>query len=130
MWASLGAYMAFHTNIRQGFKGLSGTNTLACYEHSQIAFVKILQHWDPGLEFKTRMTSPSSLPSITDKFKIKFCGNIFDSPGANVKKLFTLVIYRHSMVMPSFCAIKLYYQGMALNYHGKKFYNIVPRWQT
>jgi hypothetical protein len=51
------------------------------------------------------------------------------TPGANVIKLFTAVIYCHSMVRPSFCVIKLYYlgnyHGMAVNYHGiKLFYNI------
>jgi hypothetical protein len=50
-------------------------------------------------------------------------------PGANVIKLFTMVIYCHSMVIPSFCVTKLYYlgnyHGMAVNYHGiKLFYNI------
>jgi hypothetical protein len=47
------------------------------------------------------------------------------TPGANVIKLFTAVIYRHSMVIPSFCVIKHYYYGryhrMAINYRGKKF---------
>ncbi len=45
-------------------------------------------------------------------------------PGANVIKLFTAVIYCHSMVIPSFCVIKLYYlgnyHGMAVNYQGIK----------
>jgi hypothetical protein len=50
-------------------------------------------------------------------------------PWANVIKLFTVVIYCHSVVISSFCAIKLYYlgnyHGMAVNYHGIKwFYNI------
>jgi hypothetical protein len=70
------------------------------------------------------------------------------APGANVTKLFTTVIYHHSMFIPSFCVIKLYYlgnySGMALNYQGiltlekvrlklplqftkVLFYNIVPR---
>ena len=44
--------------------------------------------------------------------------------GANVIKLFTAVIYCHSMVIPSFCVIKLYYlgnyHGIAVNYHGIK----------
>jgi hypothetical protein len=35
-------------------------------------------------------------------------------------KLFTMVIYHHSMVIPPFCVIKLYYRGnycgMAVNY--------------
>ncbi len=43
-------------------------------------------------------------------------------PGANVIKLFTMVIYHHSMVILSICVIKLYYpenySGMAVNYHG------------
>jgi hypothetical protein len=56
-----------------------------------------------------------------------FC--YFLSPGANVIKLFAAVIYCHSMVIPSFCVIKLYYfgnyHGMAVNYHSiKLFYNI------
>ena len=41
--------------------------------------------------------------------------------GPNVIKLFTTVIYHHSMVMPSLCVIKLCYpenyHGMAVNYH-------------
>jgi hypothetical protein len=50
-------------------------------------------------------------------------------PGPNVIKLFTAVSYRLSMVIPSFCVIKLYYlgnyHGMTENYHGiKLFYNI------
>jgi hypothetical protein len=43
-------------------------------------------------------------------------------PGADVIKLFAVVIYHHSMVILSFCVIKLYYpenyHGMAVNYHG------------
>jgi hypothetical protein len=63
---------------------------------------------------------------ITDEEKSFF---ITLTPGANVIKLFTVVIYCHSMVRPSFCVIKLYYlvnyHGMAINYHGiKLFYNI------
>jgi hypothetical protein len=38
------------------------------------------------------------------------------------------------MVLLSLCAIKQYYHGiyhrMAVNYHGKKFFNIGPWWQT
>jgi hypothetical protein len=50
-------------------------------------------------------------------------------PGANATKLFTTAIYCHSMVIPSFCVIKLYnlvnYHGIAVNYHGiKLFFNI------
>ncbi len=41
---------------------------------------------------------------------------------ANVVKLFTAVIYHHSIVILSFCVIKLYYpgnyRGMAVYYHG------------
>jgi hypothetical protein len=49
--------------------------------------------------------------------------------GANVIKLLPTVIYCHSMVIPSFCVINLYYLGnylgMAVNYRGiKLFYNI------
>jgi hypothetical protein len=44
------------------------------------------------------------------------------APGANVTKLFTAVIYHHSVVVPSFCVKKLSYPenncGMAVNYHG------------
>jgi len=41
------------------------------------------------------------------KFEKWFCGHVI--------KLFTPVIYCHSMAIPSFCVIKLYYLG---NYHG------------
>jgi hypothetical protein len=37
------------------------------------------------------------------------------TPGANVIKLFTVVIYHHSTVISSFCVIKIYYLG---NYCG------------
>jgi hypothetical protein len=44
------------------------------------------------------------------------------APGANVMKLFTEVIYHHSMLIGSFCVIKKYYLGnycgIAVNYHG------------
>ncbi len=40
-------------------------------------------------------------------------------PGVNVIKLFTTVIYRHFMVILSFCGITLYYSG---NYHGMAVY--------
>ncbi len=54
---------------------------------------------------------------------------IISSPEPNVIELFTEVSYRHSMVIPSFCVIKLYYlgncHGMTVIYHGiKLFYNI------
>jgi hypothetical protein len=57
---------------------------------------------------------------------------ITSAPGANVIKLVTMVIYCHSMVIPSFCVIKLYYlgnyHGKAVNYHGiKLFYNITQK---
>jgi hypothetical protein len=48
-------------------------------------------------------------------------------PGANVIKLFTAIIYHHSMVIPSFCVIKQHYLGnycrMAVNYD-RNIYNI------
>ncbi len=50
-------------------------------------------------------------------------------PGANAMKHFTVVIYCHSMVILSFCVIKLYYLGnycgMAVNYHGISVTNVV-----
>ncbi len=54
-------------------------------------------------------------------------------PWANIIKHFIQVIYCHSMV---FTAIIMFYNtgwqqyhGIAVNYHGKKFYNIGPKWQ-
>jgi hypothetical protein len=44
---------------------------------------------------------------------------IVQTPGPNVIKLFTVVIYHHPMVIPSFCVIKLYYCG---NYCGMEVY--------
>jgi hypothetical protein len=47
-----------------------------------------------------------------------------------VIKLFTIIIYYHSIVIMSFCVIKPYcpdnYRGMAVYYYGKKFYYIGP----
>jgi hypothetical protein len=49
------------------------------------------------------------------------------SPGPNVIKLFTAVIYCHSMVIPSSCVIKQHYLGnycrMPVNYH-RNIFNI------
>jgi hypothetical protein len=42
-------------------------------------------------------------------------GFISSFQGANVIKLLTTVTYCHSMAIPSFCVIRLYYLG---NYHG------------
>jgi hypothetical protein len=54
--------------------------------------------------------------------------------GTNAIKLFTGVIYHHSIIILPFCLFKLYYLGnrcgMAVNYHGKRFCNISPWWQT
>ncbi len=56
------------------------------------------------------------------------------SPVANVIKLFTAVINCHSMVITKVMWLYntewWYYHGMAVNYHGKKFYNIGPWWQA
>jgi hypothetical protein len=55
---------------------------------------------------------------------INYCGICFITlaPGVNVIEKFTMVIYHHSMAIPSFCVIKLYhlgnYHGMAVNYCG------------
>jgi hypothetical protein len=43
------------------------------------------------------------------------------APGANVIKLFTVVIFCHSMVMLPFCVVKQYNHKMAVNYQGKNF---------
>ncbi len=52
-----------------------------------------------------------------------------DIHGANVKKLFAAVIYHHSMIILSFCVIKISYfsnyLGIAVTYHGKKFRTLV-----
>jgi hypothetical protein len=58
----------------------------------------------PSFIFQQNKTRPSNI----------------EFPGFNVIKLFTAVIYHHSMVMPSFCVIKQHYIGnycrMAINY--------------
>jgi hypothetical protein len=50
--------------------------------------------------------------------------------GANVSKLFAAVIYNRFMALLIFYVKKQHdcnnYHRMAVNYHGKKFYNIVP----
>jgi hypothetical protein len=66
------------------------------------------------------LPTPGFVQKLNDQFFI------VQAPGANVIKLFTAVIYCHSMVIPSFCVIKLYYlgnyHGMAVNYHGIKLF--------
>ncbi len=50
-------------------------------------------------------------------------------PGPNVIKLFTPVIYCHSMIILSFCGIKQHYLGnyctMAVNYHSICVTNVI-----
>jgi hypothetical protein len=65
----------------------------------------------------------------TLKFKL------YQTPArADVINIFTVVIYLHSMVIPLFFVVNLYYHGnyceMAVYYYGKKFFNIDPWWQT
>ncbi len=48
------------------------------------------------------------------------------TPWANIIKLFTIVIYHHSMVISSSCVINGNCCGMAVNCHGKKFFNTSP----
>jgi hypothetical protein len=51
-----------------------------------------------------------------------------ESPGAKVIRLFTKVIYCHSMIIPSFCVIKQYYHGnivLQQYYHGNYYGMIV-----
>ncbi len=54
------------------------------------------------------------------------------TPVANVIKLFNVVFYCHSMVLFSLYVIKQYYcnnyHRIAVNFHGKKFYNIGIEW--
>jgi hypothetical protein len=51
------------------------------------------------------------------------------TPGPNVIKLFTAIIYCHSMVIASFCTKKQHYRGnycgMAVNYHGICVTNVI-----
>jgi hypothetical protein len=60
-----------------------------------------------------------------NRIDLKQVEEMLRQPGANAIKLFTKVIYHHSMVIMSFCVIKLYYlgnyHGMAVNIHGKTF---------
>jgi hypothetical protein len=55
-------------------------------------------------------------------------------PGANVIKLFTLVIYHHTMVLLSSCVIKHFdcgkYHRMVLKKPDKKVYNNGISWLT
>jgi hypothetical protein len=51
---------------------------------------------------------------MTVNYHVKKFYNIAN--GAKVIKLFTMVIYPHSVVIPIFFVIKLYYHGMAVNY--------------
>jgi hypothetical protein len=62
------------------------------------------------------------------KMKRRMALKLF-KPGPNVIKLFTAVIYCHSMVIPPFCVIKQHYLGnycgMAVNYHGICIANVI-----
>jgi hypothetical protein len=76
---------------------------------------------------KLSTVSTSGLPRYNTEFgfstgfvALRFWRDRGLKPGANVTKLFTAAIYHYSMVIPSFCVIKLHYLGnyceMAVNY--------------
>ncbi len=92
--------------------------------------VKVLQHW-PGVVKTWDKHSILFGLFVSDKENLNSNGL---THGPNVITLFSIVIYQKCMVMQSFCVIMLYYLGnycgMAVNYHGKKFYNISAWWQT
>ncbi len=71
--------------------------------------------------------------TVTNR-ETNYSGNKFDSPGADAIKLFTVLMYCHSMLFLSFGVIKQFYSsinhGMAVNYHGKNVFNIGSLWQT
>jgi hypothetical protein len=51
------------------------------------------------------------------------------TPGVNIIKLFTMIIYPRSMVILSFCAKPCYHgysHSMAFNYHCKSFITLTP----
>jgi hypothetical protein len=60
---------------------------------------------------------------------LRYCFITLAPAGPNVIKLFTAVIYCHSMVIPSFCVIKQHYLGnygrMAVNYCGISVTNVI-----
>ncbi len=64
--------------------------------------------------------------SLSRILSLAYCAPCF-TPGPNVIKLFTTVIYRHSMIIQSFCFTKQHYLGnycrIAVNYHSN-IYNI------
>jgi hypothetical protein len=57
--ASLGYALRLHAKIRLGWKSLSGTNTLAYYENSQIAAVNSFITLAPGLYLLSRQKHSS-----------------------------------------------------------------------
>jgi hypothetical protein len=56
------------------------------------------------------------------------------SAASYVMRLFTIVVYCHSMVLLEFFVVKQYYScnfhRMAVNYHDKRFCNIGRWWQA
>jgi hypothetical protein len=83
----------------------------------------------PGLS--NTSTAPLSSTNVADFASIGFSLDKLykNKPGANVIKLFTVVIYHHSMVIPSLCVLKQHYLGnycrMAVNYRGICVFNVI-----
>ncbi len=72
------------------------------------------------------VVAPLLLQSLTFKANLTLSHfHIESPPRPNLIKLFTTVIYRHSVVIPSLCVVKLYhlfsYRGMTVNYDCKEF---------
>ncbi len=75
--------------------------------------------------FLNAFTYFATAVSYTSKIFMKL------TPGANVMKLFTAVIYCNSKVILAFCVINVYYfsnyYGMAVNYLGILVTNVIKQ---
>jgi hypothetical protein len=93
--ASLGHSPALLANIRQGWKGLAGTNTLAYYDHSSIAALKGLITLVPGLE-RVDLDRLKFDFEATEFLESKFESGRRKSPPARKYSLFISGALRHS----------------------------------
>jgi hypothetical protein len=94
-----------------------------CRSASQMAAFTNLSHFNVSL-FRKKTESP-----LSHFFILISLSCVFLFPGPNVIKLFTAVIYCHSMAIPSFCVIKQHYFGnycrVAVNYLGICVTNVI-----
>ncbi len=126
-----GKLLALPGNVRWGWKGLPRTKHSSLLQKfvndGKKCFIRLApgRRWWPEVGNRCRWRRRSAARNRASGQSLPQYGR----PETNVIKLFTVVIYRHSMVILSFCVMKQHYLGhycgMGVNYCGICVTNVI-----